>query len=100
MTRIVLDRRVSNDGFLQLNIPLGTAEAGREVRVTVESVAPNKTMTADEWRSGILATSGGWQGEFEPPQIGELEEREPLSRTICSTPTRSWTICVEDKNQP
>ncbi len=80
MNRIVVERRVSNNGFLQLTLPLGADEAGRDVRVTVEPVVgPKKEMTPEEWRAGILATAGGWQGEFERSPQGELEEREPLS---------------------
>jgi hypothetical protein len=63
MTRIVVERRVDNDGLLQLTIPLGSEEAGRDVRVTIESVGSEKQMTQEEWRAGILATAGGWQGE-------------------------------------
>ena len=79
MNRIVVERRVSDDGLLQLTMPLGADQAGRAVRVTVEPVRPKKEMTAEEWRGGIVATAGGWQGEFERPPQGELEEREPLS---------------------
>jgi len=79
MDRIVIERRVSGEGVLQLTLPLGADEAGRDVRVTVEPVGPKKEMTPDEWRAGILATAGGWQGEFERLPQGELEEREPLS---------------------
>lgn len=79
MNRIVVERRVSSDGVLQLTLPLGADEAGRDVRVTVEAVGPKKEMTPEEWRAGVLATAGGWQGEFERPPQGELEERDPLS---------------------
>jgi len=34
-------------------LPLGTEEARREMRVTVEPVALKKEMTAAEWRAGI-----------------------------------------------
>jgi hypothetical protein len=57
---------------------LGVDEAGRDVRVTVEVVGPKKEMTPEDWRAGVLATAGGWQGEFERAPQGELEEREPL----------------------
>jgi hypothetical protein len=36
-------------------------------------------MTSEEWRAGILATAGGWQGEFDRSSEGSLEERDPLS---------------------
>jgi hypothetical protein len=79
MNRIVVERRVSADGVLQLSLSLGPDEAGRDVRVTVEPVHPRQGMTPDEWRAGVLATAGGWQGELERPPQSELEDREPLS---------------------
>jgi hypothetical protein len=79
MNRIVIEQRVSGDGVLQLTLPLGVEEADRDVRITVEPVGQKREMTLDEWRAGILATAGGWQGEFERPPQGKLEEREPLS---------------------
>jgi hypothetical protein len=79
VNRIVVERQVNGDGVLHFSLPLGAGEAGRNMRVTIEPVGPKKQMTPDEWRAGILATAGGWQGEFERPTPGELEEREPLS---------------------
>ena len=79
MNRIVIERRVSNDGSLQLDLPLGPDEAGLEVRITIEPLNHKKTMTQAEWQAGILATAGGWQGEFERPTGDVLEERNPLS---------------------
>ena len=78
MNRIVVEKRVSDDGVLEFKLPMGMGEAGRDVRVTVEPVSPKKEMTPDEWRAGILATAGGWQGDFERPPQGELEDRDPL----------------------
>jgi hypothetical protein len=78
MTPIVIESRVGGDGVLQLTVPLGTSEAGRPVRVTVEAITP-PNRSADEWRQAVLATAGRWQGEFERPPPGEYEEREPLS---------------------
>ena len=79
MNRIVIERRVNNDGSLQLDLPLGTEEAGLNVRITIEPVSLKKEMTQAEWQAGILATAGGWQGEFERPVGDVLEERNPLS---------------------
>ena len=79
MKRIVVERRVNDEGLLQLNLPLGAEEAGRAVRITIETNVPEVEMTPSEWRAAILATAGGWEGEFERPTPGELEEREPLS---------------------
>jgi hypothetical protein len=78
MNRIVVKSKVSNDGILHLALPVGREEAEKEVQVTVEpiSIAP---MSQEEWRQAILATAGKWQGEFERPEQGPYEEREPLS---------------------
>lgn len=79
MNRIVVERRVNDDGSLQLDLPLGLEEAGRDVRITIEPVSLKNEMTQAEWQAGILATAGGWQGEFERPVGDVLEERNPLS---------------------
>ena len=36
-------------------------------------------LSPEEWRQRILETAGKWQGEFERPEQGEYEQREPLS---------------------
>jgi hypothetical protein len=63
---------------LHLALPVGLSEADTEVQVTVEPVAP-ASVSQDEWRKMILSTAGKWQGEFERPEQGAYEEREPLS---------------------
>ena len=78
MNRIVTTSRVGSDGVLHLTLPLGAAEADREVRVTVEPAVPPR-VSQEEWRRLVLATAGRWQGDFERPEPGELEEREPLA---------------------
>lgn len=77
MTPIVLTSKVGSDGVLHLALPLTAAD--QDVRVTVEPIAPKKQMTQEEWRAFILSTAGSWQGEFERPEQGELEDREPLA---------------------
>ncbi len=57
MNRIVIMSRVGSDGILQLALPVGTADAGREVQITVEPVGP-PALSPDEWRQGILETVG------------------------------------------
>ena len=78
MDKIVLNERLNGDGVLHLELPLGISEAGRGVRVTVEPDEP-RAMTPEEWRAWVLAMAGTWQGDFERPEQGELEVREPLS---------------------
>jgi len=78
MNRIVVTTRVGSNGILQLRLPLGFADADQEVQVTVESVG-RPALPPDEWRRRILETAGKWQGEFERPEQGDYEQREPLS---------------------
>ena len=78
MNRIVLKSRVDSNGILRLALPVGPADANREVQITVEPVGP-PAPSPDEWRRGILETAGKWQGEFERPEQGEYEQREPLA---------------------
>jgi hypothetical protein len=77
MNRMVVKSTVSSDGILHLALPVGMEEANREVQVTVEPVLP-APMSQEEWRKLVLATGGKWQGEFERPEQGAYEEREPL----------------------
>lgn len=78
MTRIVVTSKIGSDGVLHLHLPVGAAEADKEVQVTVEA-APSASMSPEEWHKIILSTAGAWQGEFERPPQGDYEEREPLS---------------------
>lgn len=77
MNRIVLKTRVDSTGVLQLTLPVGQADAGREVQITVEPIE-SPVPSQEEWRRLVLETAGKWQGDFERPEPGELEEREPL----------------------
>lgn len=77
MKRIVVKSRVGNNGILQLTLPVGIADANQEVEITVEPVGPS-VPTPDEWQRRILETAGKWQGDFERPEQGEYEQREPL----------------------
>jgi hypothetical protein len=53
-------------------------EANREVQITVEEVPP-APMSQEEWQQLVLSTGGKWQGEFQRPEQGDYERREPLS---------------------
>lgn len=77
MNPMILRSRVGPDGVLHMDISLGAAEAGREVQITVEpDGAPSKTR--QEYWDFLDATAGAWQGDFERPDQGEFEERNPL----------------------
>ncbi|MCI0642828.1 MAG: hypothetical protein L0Y72_01805 [Gemmataceae bacterium] len=75
MTRITLSARVGADGVL--HVPLGTAEANQDVRVTIEP-AGGPAKSRQEYLDFIDATAGAWQGDFERPEQGEYEVRDPL----------------------
>jgi hypothetical protein len=77
MNRMVVKARVASDGSLHLDVPLGVEAAGKEVRVTVEPIP--SAVSQEEWRAWVQSMAGSWQGDFERPPHGELEEREPLS---------------------
>lgn len=77
MNRMVVHSRIGADGVLHLAVPVGPADADKEVTVTIESASP-RAMTQDEWRLFILSTAGAWQGEFERPDQGEYEQRDQL----------------------
>lgn len=78
MERVVVKSTVSGDGILHLALPVGIEAANKEVRVTVEPL-PAAPISREEWQEFVLSTGGKWQGEFERPEQGEYEQREPLS---------------------
>lgn len=78
MNRMVIKSRVGSNGILQLNVPVGPANADREVQITVEPLGP-PVLSPVEWRQRVMETAGMWQGELERPEQGEYEQREPLS---------------------
>jgi hypothetical protein len=74
---MILNSRVGSDGVLHLAIPVGEADADRNVRVTIEPTdLPDDKQSYPEW---LRTIAGKWQGEFARPPNGQLEEREPLS---------------------
>jgi hypothetical protein len=78
MNNKVLHARVGADGILRLAVPVGEAEAGREVQVVIAPVDPN-AMTQQEWQGFILATAGSISDpSFVRHQQGEYEQREEL----------------------
>ena len=79
MNRMVVQSRVGSDGvFGILALPVGLEEADKDVRITVEPITPKKEMTQEEWEAWVDSMAGSWQGDFERPPQGELEERDPL----------------------
>jgi hypothetical protein len=78
MIPIAVKSRVGSDGVLQVNLSMGPAHAHQEVQVMVEDLS-QPAQSQEDWCRGILETAGKWEGEFERPDQGEYEQREPLS---------------------
>ena len=80
MTRIVIHSRVGADGVLQLAVPMGVAEADREVEVTIKPAASelDHSIEQQEWRQFLRETAGAWQGDFVRPDQGDYEQRDEL----------------------
>ena len=76
MNRMIVRSHIGTDGMLHLDIPVGTTEAGRQVQITIELGANTKTQ--QEYWDFLDATAGAWQGDFERPDQGEYEIRDPL----------------------
>ncbi len=60
MNRLVFNSKVDSDGVLHLSLPVGAAEADKDVRVTVETIktssntAPPAMTAADLLKSGLV----------------------------------------------
>lgn len=75
MTTIELTSRVDASGVLCVLIPLGVAEAGREVRVIVEPLQPS--LADDQWQAFVRQTAGSIPDPtFRRHEQGEFESRE------------------------
>jgi hypothetical protein len=80
MTRTVLRSQVGPDGVLKIVVPLGEAEANREVMVTVEATLPQSSMDSEEWRAWVQRSSGSIADPtFQRHEQGKCEEREELT---------------------
>ena len=77
MNRLTVTSRVGDDGVLHVTVPLGPAEANREVQVTIEPVVATPA-GATEYMKWLDRIAGGWQGEFVREHEGDFETREPF----------------------
>ena len=77
MQRLVVKSRVDADGVLRVTVPVGEAEADREVQLTIEPVS-GPVQSSQEYLDFLQATAGAWQGDFERPDQGEYEVRDSL----------------------
>jgi hypothetical protein len=78
MDPVTVRSRVDADGTLRVIVPIGAQDANREVQVTVEPVTPEKAASQAEWEAWVDSMAGCWQGGFERPPQGTLEQRDPL----------------------
>jgi hypothetical protein len=78
MNRMVVNSRIGADGILHITVPIGKADADREVQVTIDPVHPSR-MTQEEWRCFVLSTAGSINDPtFVRHEQGEYEHREEL----------------------
>jgi hypothetical protein len=77
MNRMIVKSRIGTDGVLHVDIPIGAAEAGQEVQIIIEPET-HRSKTQQEYWDFLDSTAGAWQGDFERPDQGQLEERDPL----------------------
>lgn len=81
ITAKITGRRIEVD--VPEDWPDGTEVQIHPLTMGVDDVTPPpvgpRSPSPDEWRRLVLETAGKWQGEFERPEQGEYEEREPLS---------------------
>lgn len=79
MTRTVLKSRVGADGVLLVSVPLGAADANREVTVTIEPATPTPSLTQDQWQDWVMKTAGCiTDPAFRRHEQGDYEQREEL----------------------
>jgi hypothetical protein len=77
MTSIEVKSKVDDNGVLNLSIPLGAAEANREVRVIVQPV--DEVMSDEQWRRFVNETAGSISDPtFGRHPQGEFEQRDEL----------------------
>ena len=80
MTSIEVKSRADENGVVNLSIPLGTADANREVRVIVEPL--DEVVSVEQWQQFVHETAGSISDPTlqRHPQ-GEFEQREDGTTT-------------------
>lgn len=77
MSPMVVRSRVDADGVLRVAVPVGPAEADREMQVTIEPL-PRRSDERAEYLAWLEESAGRWQGDFERLPQGEFEQRDFL----------------------
>ena len=75
MNAMIVRSRVDPDGVVRVAVPVGAAEADREVQVTIEPLPAINDEHAD-YVAWLESSAGRWQGEFERMPQGDFEARE------------------------
>ncbi len=76
MQKLTMKSRVGADGVVRFEFPLGIAEAGHEVKITIEPTA-KPALTQEEWQAFIYRTAGSvTDADFKRHPQGEYETRE------------------------
>lgn len=73
MNRMIVTSRIGSDGVLHVSVPVGVADADKEVRVTIDPTGPNGAAPGEyiDWLRNI---AGRWEGEFARPPQDHLRE--------------------------
>ncbi len=87
MNRMIVKSRVGTDGVLHVNVPIGAADANREVQVTIEPAGAPAARSRQDYLDFLQATAGAWQGEFVRPEQGVYEVRDSRQCHSYSMPT-------------
>ena len=72
MVRIIVKSKVGSDGVLHLDLPVGQADADKDVLVTVEPSANSPMCAADLLNSGLV---GIWAGRTDISDSREYARR-------------------------
>ncbi len=78
MTQTEIKSRVGSDGVLKVDIPVGLAEANRDVVVTIKPLPTchPSTETAQDWKDFVAETYGSCVGlGLEEPDDLPLQQR-------------------------
>jgi hypothetical protein len=77
MNAMTVRSRIDADGVLRVAVPVGAAEADREVQLTIEPV-PQRAEDRAEYVAWLRSMAGRWKGEFERMPQGDFEVRDAL----------------------
>jgi hypothetical protein len=74
MNAMTVRSRVDTDSVVRVAVPVGAADADREVQGTIEPLPPDAEHA--EYVAWLRSMAGRWKGEFERMPQGEFEARD------------------------